>query len=181
MRDEPDGVVVRLITQDEHDEVARLTVAAYGGDYQLSAEYLASLADVPARARDHDVWVAVRDGAVLGTVGTPRPGQSLELARDGELDFRMLAVAPAARRSGIGRTLVEHVLRLAADRGCRRVVLHTGLEMVPAHRLYEQMGFRRLPDRTRELPDGRPLLAFGLDLPAPEHRPHRTTLEGTLR
>jgi GNAT superfamily N-acetyltransferase len=57
-------------------------------------------------------------GQLLGTVTVPRPGGRIsELGQDGELDFRLLAVAPAARRRGIGRLLVEHVIALAAGRG----------------------------------------------------------------
>jgi ribosomal protein S18 acetylase RimI-like enzyme len=95
---------------------------------------------------------------------TPRPGGHIsELGRDGELDFRLLAVAPAARRRGIGRLLVEHVLALAAERGATRVVMNSGEQMTSAHRLYYSMGFTRLTERETRTVEGhtRPLLAFG--------------------
>jgi hypothetical protein len=87
-------------------------------------------------------------GQLLGTVVTPRPGGHVsELGRPGELDFRLLAVAPSARRRGIGRLLVEHSIALAAERGATRVVMNSGPDMTGAHQLYYSMGFTRLTER----------------------------------
>ncbi|KRD44710.1 GCN5 family acetyltransferase [Cellulomonas sp. Root930] len=160
-------VRIRLVRPDEHDRVARLTVDAYGHDYDLPDDYRASLADVPTRAAEHQVWVAedLRTGELLGTVATPRPGEHIsELGRDGELDFRLLAVDPAARRRGIGVLLTEHVVALARQRGLDRVVMNSGPQMTGAHALYQQLGFVRLPDRETRVVHGGTLLAFGYDL-----------------
>ncbi|RYV50235.1 GNAT family N-acetyltransferase [Pengzhenrongella frigida] len=164
-----DGVLVRLVRVEELDRVSELSVSAYAGDFgDLSPTYLASIADVAPRALEHEVWVAEdrATGALLGTVATPRPGSHISpLGRPGELDFRLLAVDPAARGRGLGTLLTCHVIRLARLRGLRRVVLNSGPEMFTAHRLYERLGFVRLPERETFLPDGRRLYAFGLDLP----------------
>lgn len=164
-----DGVLVRLVRVEELGRVSELAVAAYAGDYgDLSPAYLASIADVAPRALEHEVWVAVdrASGALLGTVATPRPGAHISaLGRPGELDFRLLAVDPAVRGQGVGTLLTRHVIQLARLRGLQRVVLNSGPEMATAHRLYARLGFVPLPDRGSLLPDGRPLHAFGLDLP----------------
>lgn len=164
--------VVRLAHPTEHDEVARLTVAAYTHDYELHDEYLASLSQVAARAAEHDVWVAqdVTDGALVGTVTTPRPGGRLSpLARPGELDFRLLGVHPVARGRGVGALLTRHVVELARQRGYTRVVMNSGPLMVGAHRLYERLGFARMPEREDRVVPGGTLLAFGLDLADAAH------------
>ncbi len=161
------GVGVRLITAAEHDAVGELCESAYAQDYTISEQYRASLRDVGARAHEHEVWVAVHpeSAELLGTVATPRPGGLISgLAAPGELDFRFLAVAPYARRRGVGKTLVRHVLDLGRLRGAERVVMNSGPQMTGAHRLYTELGFQRLPDRETRLADGRPLYAFGLDL-----------------
>ncbi|WP_407344078.1 GNAT family N-acetyltransferase [Pengzhenrongella phosphoraccumulans] len=161
------GVLVRLVHHGEVDRVAELALGAYSADYDLSAGYRSSIVDMGPRAREHEVWVAQdrATGALLGTVATPRPGAHIsDLGRSGELDFRLLAVDPAARGRGIGELLTRHVIALARLRGLNRVVLNSGAEMVAAHCLYERLGFVRLPERTTVLPDGRPLYAFGLDL-----------------
>ncbi|KQO11956.1 hypothetical protein ASF06_01215 [Agreia sp. Leaf244] len=164
-------VRIRLVRQTELDAVARLTVEAYTRDYRLSETYRRSLADVHDRARADEVWVAedTATGAILGTVWTPREGALLSpVARDGELDFRLLAVAPDARGRGIGAALTEHVVGLGRIRGVKRVVMNSGGSMLAAHRLYERLGFVRLPEREEriEVEPGRfvDIVAFGLDL-----------------
>lgn len=167
-----DAVVVRLVRPEEHDAVGDLLERAYGADYVLSETYRESLHAVAERAAEHEVWVAVDEfvDALLGTVATPRAGRSIsELALPGELDFRLLGVDPAARRRGIGRLLTEHVIALARERGATRIVMNSGPQMHGAHRLYDSLGFRRLPDRETRVVEAGTLLAFGLDL-EPTHR-----------
>jgi ribosomal protein S18 acetylase RimI-like enzyme len=166
-----DDIVIRPMAPEEADEVADLVVGAYAGDFALSDPYRAEIAAVAGRAVEHEVWVAAdaSDGALLGTVSTPRAGRAISpLARDGELDFRFLGVAHAARSRGVGGRLVEHVLALAAERGIHRVVLNTGPDMLAAQRLYERMGFDRLHEREYvfERSDGTSflMLAYGLDV-----------------
>lgn len=178
---------IRLVRPDEHAAVAELLLDAYGSDYTLSAVYRASLGEVAERAAEHEVWVAVDDaaapkpgpgvgqraaGALLGTVVTPRPGRVIsELARPGEVDFRLLGVAPAARGRGVGAALTRFVIGLARSRGAERVVMNSGPQMITAHRLYHRLGFERLYEReTRVLDDGTRLFAFGYDL-APSTSP----------
>jgi ribosomal protein S18 acetylase RimI-like enzyme len=162
-------VLIRSAAPGEYEAIGELSVAAYSHDYDISDAYRQSLRAVAARAAEHEVWVAVdrQTGELLGSVVTPRPGGHVsELGRPGELDFRLLAVAPSARRRGIGRLLVEHVIALAAERGATRVVMNSGPHMTGAHQLYYSMGFTRLTERETRIVDGytRPLLAFGYEV-----------------
>lgn len=164
-------VRVRLMHADETDDVSALAVGAYAASYELSDRYRADIGAVAERARDHQVWVATdaATGALLGTVSTPRAGRAMSaVAGDDELDFRLLAVAADARRRGIGELLVGHVLGLARLRGTARVVLNTSPDMVAAHRLYERLGFERLPEREYvfERPDGSSFLMMAYGRPA---------------
>lgn len=149
--------------------VGQLTVWAYRHDGHVGTDgggYAATLADTESRHRMAEVLVAV-DGAgeVLGTVTVVPPGTPFaEISRPDELEFRMLAVAPPARRRGVGELLVRAVLDRARDRGVCRVVLCSSVGMASAHRLYERLGFLRLPER-----DWRPvatvhLVAYARDL-----------------
>jgi ribosomal protein S18 acetylase RimI-like enzyme len=164
-------LVIRLATPEEHELVGIVTEEAYRSSYSgLSPAYLQSLRDAAARALLGDIWVAAEaDGPIVGAVWVPRPGEHLsELAEEGELDFRQLAVAPSARGRGVGEALTRHVIALAEERGAVRVVMNSGPEMLGAHALYAKIGFRRLPEREHriEVEPGRflDLLAFGLDL-----------------
>ncbi|KJL48961.1 Mycothiol acetyltransferase [Microbacterium hydrocarbonoxydans] len=167
----PQTLVIRIAMADDYDLAGQVTEEAYSSSYsELSPAYLRSLRDVATRVESGDVWVAEdAAGAIIGTVWVPRPGERLsELALEGELDFRQLAVAPSARGRGIGEALTRHVIALAVERGIERVVMNSGPEMVGAHALYAKLGFRRLPEREHriEVEPGRflDLLAFGLDL-----------------
>lgn len=160
-----DSLIVRPARPGEIEEVGRLTQRAYVTDGLVEPDgpYTAELGRAAQRARDADLLVAVDpQNTVLGTVTVCAPGSPMaEVSRPGELEFRMLAVAPVARCRGVGGALVTAVLQQAADLGARRVVLCSAEHMSAAHRLYTRMGFTRLPDRDwYPVPDLR-LLAFG--------------------
>ena len=59
----------------------------------------------------------------------------------GEGEITNVAVAQAARRRGIGRALLEALLRELAHRNISRVVLEVRVSNEPAIRLYGQYGF----------------------------------------
>jgi ribosomal protein S18 acetylase RimI-like enzyme len=145
-------LAVRPAHPDEFAEIGRLTLAAYEVSGQLGPEtqYRRALVDVAGRARDGTLLVAVDESTArpLGTVLFVLPGSRYaELARDGEAEFRMLAVAPGAQRRGVGRLLVADCLRRAADAGCTAVVICFRDCVESAYRLYTSMGFERLPER----------------------------------
>ncbi len=160
-----DFLAVRPARSDEFEEVGRLTLEAYlvDGMVNPTGPYAAQLADASRRASDAELLVAVDpEGMVLGTITVCPPGSPLrELSRPGELEFRMLAVAPGARRRGVGEALVRTVLARARKTGARRVVLCSGQEMHGAHRLYAGLGFIRMPERDWYPLPGVRLLAFG--------------------
>lgn len=164
------SLTIRLVAPHEYADAGRLTAEAYRHSYEsLSEGYLVSLADVEGRVAQGEVWVAVNGDEIVGSVWVPRPGERLSpLAREDELDFRQLAVAPEARGRGVGEALTRHVIALARRRGARRVVMNSGPEMLGAHALYLKLGFSRLTEREHpiEVEPGRflDLRAFGLDL-----------------
>lgn len=157
-------LTVRLACPGELEEVGRLTVEAYLADGVVNpaGSYAAALADAARRASHAELLVAVDpEGTLLGTVTVCTPGSPLaELARPGELEFRMLAVAPSARCCGVGEVLVRTVLARATEIGAHRVVLLTGEKMHAAQRLYARLGFIRIPERDWYLPSGIRFLAF---------------------
>ncbi len=161
---------IRPVRPSEYAALGALTVAAYralegGGDL---GDYAETLADVPHRAAHTTVLVAVEGGAVLGGITfVPDPaGPYAEDLRDGEVGIRMLAVSPEAQGQGVCRALAVACIDLARRAGARHVALHSSPWMRAAHRLYESLGFRRVPERDLLVPPDVPLLSFVLDLPA---------------
>lgn len=157
---------IRQAVEEELPSVGQLTVTGYA-EFTLGAAdpYVAKLRDAASRARDGKVWVAEDDGALLGTVTFCPPGSPLrEISRDGEGEFRMLTVLPAARGRGVGGALVRHCIELSVQAGDRAVVLSSLPQMTAAHSIYRRFGFGRLPDRDWSPLPGVELVAFRLVL-----------------
>ncbi|MCT2281888.1 GNAT family N-acetyltransferase [Micromonospora chalcea] len=166
------ALLVRRAQPADFPAVARLTVAAYEADGQLKDEsgYAPVLADVATRARTGEVLVAVDDttGQVLGAVTFVLPGTPYaELAGPGEAEFRMLAVDPAAQGRGAGAALAAACVARATELGCTAVVICVRAGMAAnAHRLYDRLGFVRLPEKDWSPVPGIDLLGLRLDLTA---------------
>lgn len=165
--------VIRQAACGDYETLGEITALAYlrGGllDFGESDGYLAELRDVAKRAADAQVLVAAAGDTVLGGVTfVPAGGPLADIARPGEAEIRMLAVAHAARGRGVGEALVRAcVERARATDGCRAVVLSTQRTMHSAHRIYERLGFVRTPERDwNPLPDldDISLLAYALTL-----------------
>jgi ribosomal protein S18 acetylase RimI-like enzyme len=146
-----------------------VTVEAYLAEGFVSDhdDYASTLADAASRFRDAELLIAQDEsGAVLGSVTVVRPGTPYaEVSRPGELEFRMLAVTAAARGRGVGETLVRAVMDKAREAGATHVVLSSSEKMLAAHRLYERLGFTRLPERDWSPLPGINLKAYAYGLP----------------
>lgn len=144
------GTRVRPAKPVEYAQIGELTVAAYRADGQLNADtgYDAVLADVAGRAAHGEVLVAVDSSdAVLGAVTLVLPGTPFaELSRPGEVEFRMLAVDPAAQGRGAGEALVRACLARAAELDATAVVIYVRDFSAVAQRLYDRIGFVRTPE-----------------------------------
>ncbi|HKS47203.1 MAG TPA: GNAT family N-acetyltransferase [Amycolatopsis sp.] len=160
--------IVRAPRPEELDAVGALTVAAYRADGFLEGdgEYEKELADAARRAAEAELLVAVSAGGdLLGSVTVVRPGTAYaEVSREGELEFRMLATAPAARGRGVGEALIRAVVERARQLGARQVVMSSPDAMKAAHRLYARFGFTRLPERDWEPVPSFWIRTFALDL-----------------
>jgi GNAT superfamily N-acetyltransferase len=92
--------------------------------------------------------VAVFDGKIVGSVALfPARSDAYEGYVD-VLDYpeiRMLAVMPESRGKGVAKALISECIRRAKAKGCQSIGLHTADFMKSAMKLYEQLGFERLP------------------------------------
>lgn len=158
---------IRRAHPDELDAVGQLTVDAYVGNGVIPADapYLEFLGDARSRDAEAELWVAVDGRGVVGTVTYVEPASALcEIGRDGEVEIRSLAVLPSASGEGIGEALTRNAVERARERGFGSVVLSSSTTMHIAHRLYERLGFIRLPERDwSPVPDVR-LVAYVLPL-----------------
>jgi ribosomal protein S18 acetylase RimI-like enzyme len=171
-------VIIRPATEADLDTVSTLTVAAYAGDglMQPDAPYLEHLGDAKSRFVDGGLLVADQAGAVIGAVSFVLPGSPYaELCIDGEAEFRMLAVSPAARGRGLGEVLVQECIASAYRHDCDVLRLATQAGRLAARHVYDRLGFQRTPDRDWSPEPNVELIAYALNLRA--YDDGRTELE----
>lgn len=158
-------VVVRPADHTELETVGRLTLAAYVANGYLVEDdfYAPQLLDARARAADGELYVAEVDGSLAGTVTfCPEGSQFREVGREGEGEFRMLAVDPAVRRQGAAEALVRHCIARSRELGYVALVLSSLPVQVEAQALYARLGFVRTPERDWSPAPGVDLLGFRL-------------------
>ncbi len=109
---------------------------------------------------DARLWLICRDGgADVGLV------QARRRAPDDCLVFSMW-VAPGARRSGVGRLLIDSVAEWASGWGARRLVLWVFGANDGAHHFYNSIGFSVVPDGP-DAESGKSFGAFAMERPIP--------------
>jgi ribosomal protein S18 acetylase RimI-like enzyme len=162
----PRALTVQPARREDFERIAALTVGVYVQGGLASEAYTPQLADVAGRATRSELLV-VRDddGVVVGAVALVLGGDFGEVTEsDDEAAFRMLVVDPAARGRGVGQLLVTACLDRARAAGRRRMVISTDPRMTAAHRLYERLGFARLPERDWSPLPGIDLLVYAREL-----------------
>ena len=162
-------MIVRPATEADLHAVSAVTTEAYVDDGLVSrvSPYVEELANAKARFIDGGLLVAEDEGRVIGATSFVLHGSPYaEITAPGEALFRMLAVSPATRGSGVGLALVQACISLAYANDCTTMRLSTQPNMTAAHRLYERLGFRRTPERDWSPLPGVDLLTYELDLHA---------------
>ena len=155
------GVQIRLAVLGDALAVASLMHRSFVEyEDQYTGEGFAATVPPPdqvqARMNEGPVWLALENGAVVGTVSA--------VLKDQGLYIRGMAVDPLARGKGIGRKLLDGAEAFAVQGKCKRLFLSTTSFLSRAIKLYEDYGFCR----SNEGPDnlfGTPLFAMVKHLP----------------
>jgi GNAT superfamily N-acetyltransferase len=163
-------ISIRPAVEADYDAIARITAASYlaaGYFDSVDHPYMQQIQEVAARAAKATIWVAERDGQVVGSVTLALAGEPYaDIALADELEFRMLVVDPAVQRSGAGQAMVKAIIEHAKSLdGINGVALTTGRTWESAHGLYRKTGFRRVPARDWLIPGTDiKLLVYRLDV-----------------
>lgn len=131
--------VVRRAESEDAAEIARVILAAFEEFRSLFTPAAFVATAIPAdgvreRIRAGPVWVAVRDGEIVGTLAAVDEGESVYI--------RGMALVPAARGSGLAARLLAAAEEFAAECSATRTYLTTTAFMAAAIALYTSAGFR---------------------------------------
>lgn len=103
-------------------------------------------------AEDAAIFVADRDGAVLGYVYAGIEPQSWKELRERAGYIHDIVVDAEGRRSGAATALMEAAIEWLRGRGVPRVLLSTSVHNDGAQALFARLGFRKtMIEMTREL------------------------------
>jgi len=130
-------------------------------DYCLQ-DFDAELADLPGKYAPPGggVWLARVDGKMAGTI-------AFCPSKDGLCEMKRFWVREEFRGLGIGRRLAKACVAAARAAGYTAMCLDTLSDMTAARALYEDLGFREIPDHDDNLPDDvRYMRCEFADLPA---------------
>lgn len=131
---------VRPATIDDVGGLAELEKASFADPWPPAS--LTGELGTPGRI----VRVALASEAIVGWSSTSVVADTADLLR--------VAVAPAARRLGLGRVLVDDVMACASAAGAERVLLEVAESNAAARALYATTGFREIHRRRRYYADG---------------------------
>jgi ribosomal protein S18 acetylase RimI-like enzyme len=132
--------------REDFEAVAALWTEAYVelGDGSRTVPYRSEEAE--DSDRDGALFVARHGSQIVGAVALYLPGDAGGAVRkDDEAEISRLAVATSARRWGIARGLMAYCHELAAASPAKAIALWSRPTQVEAHRLYESLGYRRVP------------------------------------
>ncbi len=168
-------LLLREARSDEYDNVSRLIRDAYQ-QYEnfLPPEawkfYVEDMMDVRKRLSESQLIVAQLDRQLAGavTLYLDAGHSSQGVWPSGWASIRLLAVHPDYRGQGIGRALMEECIRRCRDQGVATIGLHTTEIMDVARRMYERMGFVRIPEFDFYPRPGVVVMAYRLDLKPPD-------------
>ena len=140
----------RVATPADLPALVRLDTDAFGADAWSEVSWSQELAQVPDTRH---VEVLTDDAGGLHAYIV------LMVVAD-VADLSRIAVAPAARRAGRARELLDAALAVARERGCTRVLLEVAADNTAALALYRAAGFEKLHRRRGYYGAGRDALVL---------------------
>jgi ribosomal-protein-alanine N-acetyltransferase len=129
--------ILRELEWTDLETLAELEVALFADDAWSAQTWWAELAGRPRR----DYVVAVEDGNILGYGGIDASGDVA--------DLMTIATVPEAQGRGLGRRLLDELVRRAERSGADALLLEVRADNEAAKRLYGTSGFEVISVRRR--------------------------------
>jgi ribosomal-protein-alanine N-acetyltransferase len=140
------------------------------GPVEVGSAHADALAAIHAAGfRDGEAWSSAVFDSQLAQPGCfalidAAGGMLLARITADEAEILTLAVAPQARRAGIGAALLGRAMQRAAASGAAAMFLEVASGNLSARKLYEKAGFIRVGRRARYYPNGGDALVLRADL-----------------
>jgi GNAT superfamily N-acetyltransferase len=137
------SVQIREASRADLPDILRLYAQPDMDDGQvLSLADAERLFERMARYPDYRMYVAIRDDRIVGTFALLiMDNLGHRGAPSGVIED--VVVEPQCQRQGVGKTMVQHALRLCGEKGCYKLALSSNLKRERAHAFYESLGFER--------------------------------------
>jgi ribosomal-protein-alanine N-acetyltransferase len=147
-----DSTTIREVRWSDLDHLAGLETELFGTEAWSLESWWGELAGRPRR----EYVLAEDEGGVAGYAGLDHGGEVS--------DVMTIAVVPRARRTGLGRRLLEELIDRSARSGAERLLLEVRADNEAARGLYAARGFELLQIRRGYYPGGVDALVLALDL-----------------
>ena len=113
----------------------------YGFDPTVEAYIAGPLSEFVLAASSRErLWVAERDGQIVGCIG-------IVAASDVTAQLRWFLIMPSARGTGLGKQLLNEAITFCKESGYRNVILWTITALKAAAHLYQAAGFRKVEEK----------------------------------
>jgi N-acetylglutamate synthase-like GNAT family acetyltransferase len=110
-------------------------------DKHLLPKY--TIKEIQSRIHDFPYWVAEKKGTIIGMIGMhPHPDEE-DLTRATNVN-----VYKQHRKKGIGRQLLNALIRHARKNGFKRIY---SMSVLPSHDIYVAMGYTHYPEKDKYL------------------------------
>jgi len=127
--------------RDEYQPAFRALNVAWLDQYNLTESHDLEILDDPQKyilQSGGVIYLAIHQGEVVGSAAIIKePDNTYELAK--------MAVAPAHRKMGISKLLIERCLAKARELKATRIILFSNHQLEAALALYEKYGFQNVP------------------------------------
>lgn len=133
-------VVIIPFSPDLKDEIKILNVEWLKKYFKVEAKDELMLSDPQGEIIDKGgmIFYAKYDNKIVGTVA---------LLKIDEITFELskMAVTDGVQGMGIGQKLLEHCLKIAKQKGIKKLILYSNRKLSPALYLYQKFGFKEGP------------------------------------
>ena len=136
------GITIEPVSKENSDALALIEGLMDIYAALFTPETIRQFAEAESGDGDSEYvfFIARRGGIAAGCGG-------VRLMGDGATgEVKRIYVAPEHRGSGVARTLMAAIEREAAARGLSRLVLTTAERLAAAVRMYEVLGYSRIPN-----------------------------------